>query len=166
MLFKWFLDLPIDGRAFDATTFTKNRQRLQGHEIADRFFAAVVAQAKLRRYMSSDHFSVDGTLLQAWAANKSFKPDRPDGEIDDGDSNGFKGRNTEVDFKGQNGRTRRTPRPLIPKQCCSARATTWLPSCPTWGSRSSRVRWRWSWLQTWRARRWPECRRSCPMRGG
>jgi len=102
MLFKWFLDLPIDGRAFDATTFTKNRQRLLEHAIADRFFAAAVAQAKLRRYMSSDHFSVDGTLLQAWASNKSFKPDQPaDGEDDGGDSNGFKGRNAEVDFKGQ-----------------------------------------------------------------
>ena len=102
MLFKWFLDLPIDGRAFDATTFTKNRQRLLDHEIADRFFAAVVAQAKLRRYMSSDHFSVDGTLLQAWASNKSFKPDQPtDGDGESGDSNGFKGRNAEVDFKGQ-----------------------------------------------------------------
>ena len=101
MLFKWFLDLPIDGRAFDATTFTKNRQRLLEHEIADRFFAAVVAQAKLRRYMSSDHFSVDGTLLQAWASNKSFKPDRPDGDDDGGDGNGFKGRNAEVNFKGQ-----------------------------------------------------------------
>ncbi len=99
MLFKWFLDLAIDDRAFDATTFTKNRQRLLDHEIADRFFAAVVAQAKLRRYMSSDHFSVDGTLLQAWASNKSFKPNnRID---DDSDGNGFKGRNTEVDFKGQ-----------------------------------------------------------------
>ena len=99
MLFKWFLDLPIDGRAFDATTFTKNRQRLLDHEIADRFFAAVVRQAQLRRYMSSDHFSVDGTLLQAWASNKSFKPnDRSD---DDSDGNGFKGRNAEVDFKGQ-----------------------------------------------------------------
>ncbi len=99
MLFKWFLDLAIDDRAFDATTFTKNRQRLLDHEIADRFFAAVVAQAKLRRYMSSDHFSVDGTLLQAWASNKSFKPDNLDGDADDG--NGFKGRNAEVDFKGQ-----------------------------------------------------------------
>jgi transposase len=99
MLFKWFLDLAIDDRAFDATTFTKNRQRLLDHEIADRFFAAVVVQAKLRRFMSSDHFSVDGTLLQAWASNKSFKPnDRSD---DDGDGNGFKGRNAEVDFKGQ-----------------------------------------------------------------
>lgn len=104
MLFKWFLDLAIDDRAFDATTFTKNRERLLEHQIADEFFAAVVAQAKLRRYMSSDHFSVDGTLLQAWASNKSFKPnDRSDdgGGDDDGDGNGFKGRNAEVDFKGQ-----------------------------------------------------------------
>jgi transposase len=100
MLFKWFLDLPIDAKAFDATTFTKNRLRLLDHEIADVFFAAVVEQAKLRRYMSSDHFSVDGTLLQAWASNKSFKPDNSTGD-DGGDGNGFKGRNAEVDFKGQ-----------------------------------------------------------------
>lgn len=99
MLFKWFLDLPIDAKAFDPTTFTKNRQCLFEHDVADEFFAAVVVQAKLRRYMSSEHFSVDGTLLQAWASNKSFKPnDRSD---DDGDGNGFKGRNAEVDFKGQ-----------------------------------------------------------------
>ena len=70
LLFKWFLDLPIDTRAFDASTFAKNRQRLLTHEIADRFFAAVVAQAKLRRYVSSDHFSVDGTLLEAWASHR------------------------------------------------------------------------------------------------
>jgi transposase len=102
MLFKWFLDMAIDDRAFDPTTFTKNRQRLLEHEIADEFFAAVLVQAKLRRYVSSDHFSVDGTLLQAWASNKSFKPDNPAGGDDDaGDGNGFKGRNAEVDFKGQ-----------------------------------------------------------------
>jgi len=63
LLFKWFLDLPIDAKAFDATTFSKNRRRLLDHEIADRFFKEVVVQAKLRRYISSDHFSVDGTLL-------------------------------------------------------------------------------------------------------
>src|ERR671931_555386 len=74
LLFKWFLDLPIDAQAFDPTTFTKNRERLLEHEIADRFFAAVVGQAKLRRYVSSEHFSVDGTLLEAWASHKSFKP--------------------------------------------------------------------------------------------
>ena len=96
LLFKWFLDLPIDARAFDATTFSKNRERLLSHEIADRFFAAVVAQAKLRRYTSSEHFSVDGTLLEAWASHKSFKPK-------DGSGAGptAPGRNAEVDFHGQ-----------------------------------------------------------------
>ena len=77
MLFKWFLDLRIDAPSFDPSTFSKNRERLLQHHVADAFFAAVVRQAKLRRYVSSDHFSVDGTLLQAWASHKSFKP-RPD----------------------------------------------------------------------------------------
>ena len=83
--------MPIDAASFDASTFAKNREQLLEHEIADRFFAAVVEQAKLRRYMSSEHFSVDGTLLQAWASNKSFKPDNPTGDSDGGDGNGFKG---------------------------------------------------------------------------
>ncbi len=95
VLFKWFLDLAIDARAFDATTFSKNRRRLLDHEIADRFFALVVAQAKLRRYCSSDHFSVDGTLLEAWASHKSFHP--KDGSPAPPQS----GRNAEVDFHGQ-----------------------------------------------------------------
>ena len=64
LLFKWFLGLAIDDRAFDASTFAKNRDRLLDHEIADRFFAAAVDQARLRRYLSSDHFSVDGTVLE------------------------------------------------------------------------------------------------------
>ncbi len=74
LLFKWFLDMRIDQPAFDATTFSKNRERLLEHEVADEFFEAVVRQAKLRRYMSSEHFSVDGTLLKAWASHTSFKP--------------------------------------------------------------------------------------------
>lgn len=96
LLFKWFLDLPIDAVAFDPTTFTKNRDRLLDHEIADRFFAAVVRHAKLRRYISSEHFSVDGTLLEAWASHKSFKPKDGSGPQDEP-----KGRNDEVDFRGQ-----------------------------------------------------------------
>ena len=95
MLFKWFLGLRIDDDAFDASTFSKNRERLLGHEIADRFFAAVVAQAHLRRYCSSDHFSVDGTLLEAWASHKSFKP--KDGAVADAQG---RGRNAEADFRG------------------------------------------------------------------
>ena len=94
LLFKWFLDLPIDAKAFDASTFSKNRQRLLDHDIADRFFAVVVSQAKLRRFVSSDHFSVDGTLLEAWASHKSFQPkNRPSGPLGPG-------RNAEVDFHG------------------------------------------------------------------
>jgi transposase len=95
LLFKWFLDLAIDADAFDATTFSKNRDRLMDHEIAERFFAAVVAQAKLRRYLSSDHFSVDGTLLEAWASHKSFKPK------DGPPSPPPPGRNAEVQFHGE-----------------------------------------------------------------
>jgi transposase len=95
LLFKWFLDLPIDAPAFDPTTFTKNRERLLKAEIADRFFQAVVTQAKLRRYTSSEHFSVDGTLLEAWASHKSFRP--KDGQEPPATSGG---RNSEVDFRG------------------------------------------------------------------
>jgi transposase len=95
LLFKWFLDLAIDAKAFDATTFTKNRARLLEAEIADRFFAEVVRQAQLRRYVSSEHFSVDGTLLNAWASHKSFKP--KDGPPE----NPPAGRNAEVAWHGQ-----------------------------------------------------------------
>lgn len=101
LLFKWFLDLPIDAKAFDPTTFTKNRQRLLNHEIADRFFAAVVRQAKLRRYVSSEHFSVDGTLLEAWASHKSFKPNDQPAPDDHDDDVRPPGRNSEVDWRGQ-----------------------------------------------------------------
>ena len=69
----------IDQPAFDATTLTKNRKRLLEHEVADEFFAAVVRQAKLRRYISLGAPSVDGTLLKAWAFRRSFEPkDGPD----------------------------------------------------------------------------------------
>jgi len=95
LLFKWFLDLRIDQAAFDATTFTKNRQRLLDHQVADEFFAAVVRHAKLRPYLSSDHFSVDGTLLNAWASHKSLKP--KDGPPSDPPA----GRNIEVAWHGQ-----------------------------------------------------------------
>jgi transposase len=96
LLFKWFLDLRIDEAAFDPSTFSKNRQRLLTHEVADEFFAAVVGQAKLRRYLSSDHFSVDGTLLEAWASHKSFKPKDGPPPPDPG-----VGRNAEVAWRGQ-----------------------------------------------------------------
>jgi transposase len=118
LLFKWFLDLPIDAKAFDPTTFTKNRDRLLEAEIADRFFAAVVRQAKLRRYLSSDHFSVDGTLLEAWASHKSFKP--KDGARPGGSPSG---RNVEVDFRGEK-RSNQTHRSTTDPEALLARKST------------------------------------------
>jgi transposase len=97
LLFKFFLDLNVDAESFDHSTFSKNRERLLKQEIADRFFAAVVRQAHLRRYISGEHFSVDGTLLEAWASHKSFRPK-------DDDSKGgppAMGRNPEVDYHGE-----------------------------------------------------------------
>ncbi len=95
LLFKWFLDVRIDQPAFDATTLSKNRRRLLDNEIADEFFEGVVRLAKLRRYVSSEHFSVDGTLLKAWASHKSFKPKHgPPSEPP-------AGRNTKVQWHGE-----------------------------------------------------------------
>jgi transposase len=116
LLFKWFLDLPINARAFDPTSFTKNRDRLLQAEVADRFFAAVVRQAKLRRYVSSEHFSVDGTLLEAWASHKSFKPKDGPGP----DTGGPEGRNVEVDFHGHK-RSNQTHRSTTDPQALLAR---------------------------------------------
>ncbi len=87
----------------------KNRQRLLDAEVADEFFAAVVRQAKLRRYISSDHFTVDGTLLEAWASHKSFKPE--DGRPADPPV----GRNAESAGMVRNARMRRISQRLIPK---------------------------------------------------
>src|SRR5580704_532606 len=97
LLFKWFLDLNTEDPGFDHSTFSKNRRRLLGHDVADQFFAAVVDHARLKRYVSDDHFTVDGTLLEAWASTKSFKP--RDGDGGGGDAGGH--RNPEVDFHGQ-----------------------------------------------------------------
>jgi transposase len=122
LLFKWFLDLRIDARAFDPTTFTKNRERLLEAEIADRFFAQVVRQAKLRRYVSSEHFSVDGTLLEAWASHKSFTPIKgPPPPTVSG------GRNSEVDFRAQP-RSNQTHRSTTDPEALLARKSDAAPA--------------------------------------
>ena len=74
LLFRWFVGLGVDGAVWDHSTFSKNRDRLLEGEIAAKFLAAVLAQPKVKRLLSSDHFSVDGTLIEAWASMKSFKP--------------------------------------------------------------------------------------------
>ena len=95
-LFRWFLELSGAGAAFDATTFTKNRQRLLEADIHRKFFRAVVAEAAERHLLSEEHFTVDGTLIEANASLKSFRKKGGDGPPPSGG-----GRNAEVDFHGE-----------------------------------------------------------------
>ena len=74
VLYRWFVGLSLDDPIWDATTFTKNRDRLLAGDIADAFFAEVLAAIQADGLMSDEHFTVDGTLLEAWASQKSFKP--------------------------------------------------------------------------------------------
>ncbi len=78
MLFRWFVGLNLDEEVWDATTFTKNRDRLLEAEVAKEFLAQVVARARITGLTSDEHFTVDGTLLEAWAGAKSFQ--RKDGK--------------------------------------------------------------------------------------
>jgi transposase len=96
LLFKWFLGLNIMDPAFNPTTFTHNRKRLLDHQVAEAFLAATVEEARRRRLVSEDHFTVDGTLLQAWASLKSFRP-----KDDEDPPAGGGGRNAPADFHGE-----------------------------------------------------------------
>lgn len=96
LLFRWFVGLGVDDPAWDHSVFSKNRDRLLEGEIARKFLAAILALPKVRRLLSSEHFSVDGTLVEAWASMKSFKPKEGGGDPPPGG-----GRNAEADFKGE-----------------------------------------------------------------
>ena len=74
LLFRWFVGLEMDDRVWDVTVFTKNRERLIGGEVSQRLLGAVLEQAREHNLLSEEHFTVDGTLIQAWAAARSFKP--------------------------------------------------------------------------------------------
>ena len=93
LMFRWFIDLPPDQAVFDASTFSQNQARLLRHAVADLFFSEVVSLAKQHGWVSNDHFSVDGTLIQAWASIKSFKPK--------GTGKGPGAGNPWTDFKGE-----------------------------------------------------------------
>jgi transposase len=98
MLFRWFLDMDMVEDVFDASTFSQNRDRLLEHDVAGEFLRQVVAQAKGAHLMSRDHFTVDGTMIEAWASLKSFK--RKDARDDDQSSPDDPG-NPTVNFHGE-----------------------------------------------------------------
>ena len=95
LLFRWFVGLGIDDLVWDHSTFSKNRDRLLEGDIAAKFLSAVLAQPRVKRLLSTEHFSVDGTLIEAWASMKSFKPKDGSDEPPSG------GRNAEVNFRGE-----------------------------------------------------------------
>jgi len=94
LLFRWFVGLNMDDAVWDPTVFTKNRERLLAGDIAEAFFARVLAQARERGWLSDEHFTVDGTLIEAWASQKSFQ--RKDGGTD-GDGRDFRGQERKND---------------------------------------------------------------------
>src|ERR1700674_3493563 len=96
-LFRWFVGLSIDDPVWDATVFTKNRERLLEGEVAEGFFAAVVDQARAHGLLSDEHFTVDGTLIEALAGHKSFKRKDNPGQHTPPDDPG----NPSVDFHGE-----------------------------------------------------------------
>ncbi len=77
LLFRWFVGLSMDDAVWDASTFSKNRERLLAGNIAEAFFHGVLQEARVGQLLSDEHFTLDGTLLEAWASHKSFRPVDP-----------------------------------------------------------------------------------------
>src|SRR3981081_2144495 len=100
LLFRWFVGLSADDPVWDATVFCKNRDRLLDGDIAAKFFVSALNLPQVRSLLSSEHFSVDGTLIEAWASMKSFVP-KEGRKPASGKGRGRGGRNTERDFHGE-----------------------------------------------------------------
>jgi transposase len=106
LLFRWFVGLPFSDKAWHPTSFTKNRDRLLTSEVAEVFFEKIISQAEARKLLSREHFSVDGTLVEAAASLKSFRPRDKGGDTGGngtgkGSGSGSGSRNPEVDFRGE-----------------------------------------------------------------
>ncbi len=98
LLFRWLVGLPIEAAAWEHSTFSRNRDRLLDHEVIPELFAEVVEAARRRKLWSEEHFSVEGTRMQAWASHKRFRPQDPPPHS--GPRAGGAGRNPAVDFHG------------------------------------------------------------------
>jgi len=122
LLFRWFVGLGVDDPVWDHSSFSKNRDRLLAGDIAAKFLAAVLSRPRVRRLLSSEHFSVDGTLIEARASMKSFKPKDPPASR--GPREG--GRNPPADFRGEK-RSNKTHRST------SGRGRAWRQKCASSG---------------------------------
>ena len=97
LLFRWFVGLSPDDPVWDLTVFTKNRDRLQQGDVFQKFMTKLIEHPRVKPLLSDEHFSVDGTLIEAWASHKSFKPKD---DLDDGNGSDFHGqtrKNTRIE---------------------------------------------------------------------
>jgi transposase len=126
LLFRWFVGLSLDEAVFDPSTFSKNRDRLLTHEIAHGFLSSLLGLPEVKGLLSAEHFSVDGTLLKAWASMKSFRPKACPRAKTRGMARASRRRRGAMarrTFARPSGRTKRTPRRRTRTRGCSARAT-------------------------------------------
>ena len=126
LLFRWFVGLEMDEESFDHSSFSRNRERLLKHAVADDFFHAVVEETRALKLLSDEHFTVDGTLVEAWASLQSFKrkDERPHQPPDDPG-------NPTVNFTASAVPTRLISRPPIPRRCWRRRGLARRPSFAT-----------------------------------
>lgn len=133
LLFRWFVGIGVDDAAWDHSVFSKNRDRLLAGDIAAKFLGAVLAQSRVKKLLSTDHFSVDGTLIEAWASMKSVKP--KDGPRDTpGEPPARAAGATRMRTStARSDRTTRMPRPPIPTPGSIARGKARRRSCASSG---------------------------------
>ena len=129
LLFRWFVGIGVDDAVWDHSVFSKNRDRLLEGDIAAKFLAAVLAQPKVNKLLSSDHFSVDGTLIEAWASMKSVKP--KDGAA--GRRRKAAGAMPKRTSMARNARTTPMLRPPIPMPGSTAKVKARRRSCASSG---------------------------------
>ena len=133
LLFRWFVGLSTDDAVWDATVFCKNRDRLLDGDIAAKFFASVLNLPQVRSLLSSEHFSVDGTLIEAWASMKSFVPKDGRKPPSGKGAAGVVGATRSATSVVRSAGTIRIPRPPTPMPGCSAKLQVKRPSSATWG---------------------------------
>jgi transposase len=136
LLFRWFVGLSLDAGIWDVTVFIKNRERLIEGDIASKFMAAVLNQERVKTLLSDDHFSVDGTLIEAWASMKSFRPKDGSGEPPAPGRNSLPQRRLGASgtSTARSAATRPTPRSPIPTPGCIERDRASRPSSLIWGT--------------------------------
>ncbi len=128
LLFRWLVGLGIDDPVWDHSTFSKNRDRLLDADVAAKFLEAVLRHAQVKQFLSDDHFSVDGTLIEAWASMKSFRAK------DGSDEQLGQGRNGEQNFRDKLRKNESTPLRPIRTPNYSRRATARRPNSASWAT--------------------------------